>query len=120
MLPQLSDIPRVAVLTAAMGYVYGSLFKVNPQLAACAIAVSSVGNIILFAVANPILHGDANLRSHKIYMATYTIAMIVSAIAFRELQLIATLGTIVLFGYAARQLLRIVSHLQKLEDLQKE
>jgi hypothetical protein len=120
MLPQLSDIPRTAIFTAAVGYVYGSLFRVKPQLAACAFTVSAVGHIILFAIANPVFRGDGDIRSLKIHMATHAIGMTISIIAFRSLQVIATWGTLVMLGYAARQLLRTVSRLQELEDFQIE
>ncbi len=116
MFPTLSELPKAVVSSAAYGILYGYVFKADLKLAAGAFAVKTFVLTALFAIANPLCKGDAGLKSLKIYTWTYLIGMTASIIAYRQLGLIATFGTVVFSVLTCRNVVKLISIIQALED----
>ena len=96
MFPALSNLPNHMAIWTVCGAVYGYVFNANPKLAACAFAMRPLADTLLFAVANPLFAGDLGKRSYQVYQITHACIAVLTIVAFRQLQLIAIKGTIVL------------------------
>ena len=94
--PSLSSMPKAIVFNTTIGFVYGVVFKADPKIAACAFALSGVAYSVLFALANPLFKGDKSARSLTVLIVTSSVVNVATIIAFRQLKLIATLGTVVM------------------------
>lgn len=96
MFPRLSGLPPAIVLYTTSGLAYGLIFKTNLKIAVCAFDLSIVAHNFLFAVANPLFKGDCSARSLKVLIVTSSIVNVATIIAFRQLELIGTFGTVVM------------------------
>ncbi len=107
-----------ASLGCGIGYLYGSLSHSNRMVSAKAFAISGIAAYILL-LYQPSLT-DANETDLKHYQAAYTVGCtclgIIEIVAFKQLNLIATLGTIV---FSVLLVVETINNLNKLAALEK-
>ena len=120
MFPDLFSVPKNMAVSAVIGACYGYVFNADAKLAACAFAMRSLAQAVLFAVANPLFGGDLSIRSFKVYQATHSLIAVLSILAFRRLQLIAATGTFVLAGMEVVFLLSRLETAKAMEMAEKE
>lgn len=116
MLPQLSNVPSAMLNRAIIGVVFGLVWQTNLKLTVCAFAASAIASPLLFAIANPLFGRDLSVRSLKVAAVTDTAETILTILAFRRLQLIATTGTAVYAGLLILSLVYRISLIRQLEN----
>lgn len=119
MFSSLSNLPKKIVGSFVLGLAYGYFFKVDFKVAACAFAVYSVAETILFSAINPFFGGDLDIQSVKVSIMTNTMTSVIAIVAFRKLQLVARTGTFVMIGLGFLSLSRRISIISKLKEIQE-
>ncbi len=91
-LPRLSTLPIGTCFDAMAGFIYGKLFRANAGMAAAIVATNCIAKQILFHTANKLFGNGQELRSHQIFVATFSITHMALLVALRQFNIIGQTG----------------------------
>ncbi|CUI16039.1 putative membrane protein [Candidatus Protochlamydia naegleriophila] len=91
-LPRLSTLPIGACMEATVGFTFGKLFRTNAGMAAAITAIYFIGKQILYHTTNKLIGNGQELRSHKIFVATFSITHTAFLVALRQFNIIGQPG----------------------------
>lgn len=91
-LPRLSTLPIGACIDATIGFTYGKLFRANAGMAAAIAAIYCISKQILFHTTNKLVGNGQELRSHQIFVATFSISHTAFLVALRQFNIIGQAG----------------------------
>ena len=114
-LPSFKELPFDIACDCFVGYLYGKLFKVNPNLTTAIFAIRSLCHTLFYQIAFLVLKRD-EIFSHKIYIATTTTVNLTFIIALRQLNLIGTFLSYLLSLGLIGHLISRICYIQREQD----
>lgn len=109
-LPTIKTLPIVAISSGIGGYLGGMIAGSSPSLWAKICCITACARNILFLLGNEFMSEVKN--KHRLYFLCAVITNATQIVAFRQFDLIATKGTIILSSLSVLILFATATHLK--------
>lgn len=96
-LPTLPALPVHIAVWGGIGYIYGIVFNLPPELTTKVFAISTIANTLFFSFVKLPAQNERDIQA--IYVCTNSIVNGLTILAMRRLNLIAREGTLILTSF---------------------